>query len=279
MNKTSLKGKTAAQRFRASYVTTNYDDILDDPLVDLVMITTRHDSHTDLALNALKSGKNVFVEKPLAVNKEQLEELEQFFRNKKDPPVLMVGFNRRFSKYSFEIRKHTEKRINPLFIHYRMNAGHLPLDHWVHENGGRIIGECCHIIDLMTFFTGCKIASLSYEKITPATEHFSSTDNKSIILKYTDGSLAAIDYLSIGSSLFQKEYMEVHFDEKTIVLDDYRDLRGYGIKMRKISSRNAQKGHREELERLYSTLAGKEAEWPIPLWDMIQTTKTTFLIQ
>lgn len=275
MNQTGHKGKVVAQQYGANYVTSNYDHILNDANVDLVMVTTRHDSHAELTLKALRAKKNVFVEKPLVVKQQQLEKLEQFFDSSGNAPVLMVGFNRRFSKYARKIKKHTDNRVNPLFIHYRMNAGHISPDHWVHKNGGRIVGEACHIIDLMTFLTGCKIRSISYEEMTPQTQHFSNHDNKSIILKYEDGSVATIDYFAVGNRTFSKEYMEVHFDEKTIVMEDYRLLRGYGIKINEISRRTSEKGHIQELARLHETLSGKNPKWPIELWDMIQTTQLT----
>lgn len=272
MNRTGHKGKVVAEQYCANYVTTNYDDILSDKNVDLVFITTRHDSHADFTLKALMAGKNVFVEKPLAVNKQQLDNIATFFKDSLNTPLLMIGFNRRFSKYAKEIKKHTTKRINPLFIHYRMNAGYIPPENWVHEEGGRIIGEACHIIDLMTFLTGCKIKSISYDGLTPQTEHFLGTDNKSIILKYEDGSIATIEYFSVGNKKYSKEYMEVHFDEKTIVLDDYKALKGYGVRIKEITSRASEKGHFEELEVLYEILIKKTSKWPIELWDMIQTT-------
>jgi predicted dehydrogenase len=279
MNKTGYKGKIVAEQNGAHYVTTEYNDILNDDEVDLVLIATRHDSHSELTLKSLKAGKNTFVEKPLAVNEQQLEDINHFFKNCNDPPVLMVGFNRRFSKYAREIKTHTDRRINPLFIHYRMNAGYVPLDHWVHENGGRIIGEACHIIDLMTYFTGCQITSLSYDELSPQTEAISSSDNKSIILKYEDGSIASIDYFSVGNNAYPKEYMEIQFDQKTIVLDNYKSVKGYGIKIKELSSKNSQKGQLEELENLHQTLMHKGSEWPIPLWDMLQTTAVSFLLK
>ncbi len=279
MNKTGYKGKAVAQQYGAKYVTTEYNDILNDDEVDLVFITTRHDSHAELTLKSLQAGKNTFVEKPLAVNEQQLEDIKIFFENCNNPPALTVGFNRRFSKYAKEIKTHTDRRINPLYIHYRMNAGHVPLDHWIHENGGRIIGEACHIIDLMTYFTGSRITTISCEELSPQTEAFSSSDNKSVILKYEDGSIASIEYFAVGNNTYPKEYMEVHFDQKTIVLDNYKSVKGYGIKIKKLSSKNSQKGQLEELEYLHQTLMDKGSEWPIPLWDMIQTTAVSLLLK
>lgn len=283
LDRIGYKAKTVAERYNAAYATTNYNDILNDKNIDLVFITTRHDSHAKLTLKALEAGKHVFVEKPLATTQEDLDKIKAFYNSNPQSqtsnlPLLMVGFNRRFSQYAREIKKYTDKRINPLFIHYRMNVGYIPLDHWVHEHGGRIVGEACHIIDLMTFFTGCKIKSIIYEELTPKSEKFSSSDNKAIILKYEDGSICTIEYFAVGSKEFPKEYMEVHFDEKTILMDDFKSLKGYGININKISISNSQKGHFEELEKLHETLKGKTKQWPIEFWDMVQTTEITFLI-
>jgi len=279
MNRTGFKGKNVADQFEAEYTSTNVDDLLNDTSIDLIMIATRHDSHAELVLKSLKAGKHTFVEKPLAINQEELDEIKAFYQSDiANKPVLMTGFNRRFSKFSREIKKHTDKRINPLYIQYRMNAGHIPLDQWVHESGGRIIGEGCHLVDLMTYFTGSEIQSVSVEKISPNNDKIGATDNVSIVLKYKDGSVCNVQYFAVGSKEISKEYMEVHFDEKTIIMDDYKSLKGYGIKVNEISTSKSEKGQKEELEALYETLKGNKKEWPIELWDMIQTTEITFAI-
>lgn len=275
MDMDGLKAKNVADKYSAAFATTDYADILNDPAIDLVMICTRHDSHAGLTLKALQAGKHVFVEKPLATTREDLDLITHFYENNKDnkvKPCLLVGFNRRFSRYAQEIKKHTDKRINPLFIHYRMNAGYIPLDHWVHEHGGRMVGEACHIIDLMSFFTGSSIKSINAESLTPNNNKYSAGDNKAIILKYQDGSVAAIDYFAVGSTKLPKEYMEVHFDEKSIILDDYKSLKGYGVQINELSSKTSEKGHLLELERLYDTLRGGNKELPILLEDIFQTT-------
>ncbi len=277
MNRTGHKAQASASQFGARYATTNYEDILSDEKVDLVMICTRHDSHAKMTLQALEKGKHVFVEKPLAISEEDLKPIEEFYEGDGKKPLLMVGFNRRFSKYVQEIKVHTDKRINPLFIHYRMNAGYIPLDSWVHEDGGRIIGEGCHIIDLMTFFTGSEMESISFEELTPRTGYFSSSDNKSIVLKYKDGSVCTIHYFATGNKKIPKEYMEVHFDGKTIVMEDYKKLMGYGVNVKNISTSTSQKGQYEELIALHDSLSGVNANWPIELWDMVQTTNASFI--
>lgn len=280
VNRSGYKATHIAKQYGAKYSTTNYQDVLNDENVDLVFICTRHDSHADLVLEALQAGKHVFVEKPLATNLEELEKIEAFYNGtNKTKPILMVGFNRRFSKYAVEIKKHTSKRINPLFIHYRMNAGYIPLDHWVHENGGRIVGEACHIIDLMTNFIESTIESISYESLTPSSGHYSPTDNKSIILKYKDGSVATIEYFATGSKQLPKEYMEIHFDEKSIIMEDYKSLKGYGVKINEIKTSTSQKGQYEELEVLYNSLKNPNGKWPIDFWDIIQTTQIGIFIK
>ncbi len=279
VNRTGHKAKSVAEKYHATYATTDYQDVLNDKDVDLVMIATRHDSHAPLALQALQAGKHVFVEKPLATTQKELDAIKAFYADgTENKPVLFTGFNRRFSIYAQEIKKHTDKRINPLFIHYRMNAGYIPLDQWVHEDGGRIIGEACHIIDLMSFLTENTIKSVSVDSLMPATEKFSSSDNKAITLAFEDGSMSTIHYFAVGSKEYPKEHMEVHFDEKTIVLDDYKSLKGFGLKVEELSTATSQKGQYEELIRLYETIKKDKQKWPIDLWDMVQTTEVSFEI-
>jgi predicted dehydrogenase/threonine dehydrogenase-like Zn-dependent dehydrogenase len=280
IDKEGQRARAVAQKYGAAYASTNFEDVLNDENVDLILICTRHDSHGDLVMKALKAGKNVFVEKPLATNLQELEEIEKFYSEEslENKPLLMVGFNRRFSKYAQEIKKHTNQRINPLFILYRMNAGYAPADDWTQLNGGRIIGEACHQIDLVSFFTGAKIQSVSFESLTPKTEKFSESDNKSIILKYKDGSLATVEYLSCGHEKLPKEYLEIHFDGKTIVLKDFKSLSGYGLNIARLTTAQSEKGHLEELERLFKTLKGIEAEWPITLEEMLEVTAVTIQI-
>ena len=159
-----------------------------------------------------------------------------------------------------------------------MNAGFIPLDHWVHDNGGRIVGEGCHIIDLMTFFVGAKIISVNSENINPSNNRYSHQDNVSITLKYEDGSIASIQYFSVGSKNMPKESMEIHFDGKSLLMEDYQKLIGYGVDIKEISSKISQKGQFEELVAIHEKLSGKADNLPIELWDMFQTTEASILI-
>lgn len=274
-NRSGQKAKAIGNQYQVAYATSDYQELCNDPDLDLIMICTRHGNHAELALQALTAGKHVFVEKPLAINEEQLQGIKDFYANGTEgKPVLMTGFNRRFSKYAQEMKKATSKRSNPLLMHYRMNAGFIPYDHWTHDDGGRIIGEACHIIDLMTFFTESKVVSAHFEGLE-GNERVRKTDNLSLLLKYEDGSIAHIDYFATGSKQLSKEYLEIHFDDQSLVMDDYKSLKGYGVKLKDIQSSISEKGQKEELNFLYTTLK-EGGPWPIALWDMIQTTEITF---
>ena len=277
-NRTGLKARNTSSLFGAKYATNDYADILHDKEIDLVIICTRHNLHGKIVLDSLNAGKHTFVEKPLCTTQAELDAIKTFYQTTETPPILTVGFNRRFSKYALEIKKHVKKRINPLFIHYRMNVGHIPKDHWINteEGGGRIIGEACHIIDLFSFLTDSPVISFKAGTIRPKTESISSFDNTSIILEYEDGSVATLEYFTIGSKEFAKEYMEVHFDEKSIIMNDYNSLTGFGVKIKRIENPVPEKGQLEELQNLYLSLTDKQYQWPISLWEMLQTTEITF---
>jgi predicted dehydrogenase/threonine dehydrogenase-like Zn-dependent dehydrogenase len=280
-NRTGVKAQGLTQQFGAQYATTDYKEVLSDPDVDLVMICTRHNLHGQMALESIEAGKNTFVEKPLCTTEEELEKFRAFYSKAfgdQGPPLLMVGFNRRFSRYAREVKRLVSGRANPLFMHYRMNGGYIPLDHWVHseEGGGRIIGEACHIIDLFSFLTESRIRSFGAASLRPSTGSLNSSDNKSIFLEYEDGSLATLEYFSVGSKQLSKEFLEVHFDEKSIIVDDYKYIRGYGLKVADIRAREPDKGQLDELKILARYLSGGGDQWPISWESMLETTKITF---
>jgi predicted dehydrogenase/threonine dehydrogenase-like Zn-dependent dehydrogenase len=287
-NRRGSSAKAIAQEFGASYATTDYREILSDSEVDLVMICTRHNLHGRMVLDSLQAGKHTFVEKPLCTSKEELEAIKGFFgydtndllsqNLKLDVPLLMVGYNRRFSKYIQEVKKYTSRRINPLFIHFRMNAGYIPMNHWVHteEGGGRIIGEACHILDLFSFLTETQIKAYSASSFRPNNVSISKSDNKAIIFEYEDGSVANLEYFSVGSRELPKERLEVHFDEKTIIVDDFKRIYAYGINLKAPQKPVANKGHLEELRVLADCIAGRAESWPISLANLVETTQITF---
>lgn len=277
-----VNARNTAEQFGADLASTNYEEILSDDSVSLVMICTRHKSHARLALKALEAGKHVFVEKPLALTEEELNEIESFYsQNAGRPlPVLLTGFNRRFSPYLRKIHSYTRERQDPMIMNYRMNAGYIPLDHWVHgpEGGGRNRGEACHIYDLFTFLTESRVVSVCAGSIRPKTGHYSSSDNFTASIQFEDGSLATLTYTALGASSFPKEQAEVYVDGKILALDDYQKLSIFGAKWKGLESRTPDKGHLAELQCLAEALRG-ETEWPIPLWQQVQATKIALMIE
>jgi predicted dehydrogenase/threonine dehydrogenase-like Zn-dependent dehydrogenase len=272
-SRTGSNAKSTAENYGAKYATTDYRELLEDKNVDSVIIATRHNLHARMAIEALKAGKAVFLEKPMALNKEELDELVKVVNETKKP--FMVGFNRRFSKYAVEAKKHIENRINPMIINYQMNAGYIPRDNWVHteEGGGRIVGEACHIFDLFNFFTEAEIESITVDRITAKTEHYGSQDNAVITLKYMDGSVCSLTYTALGSSQYPKESCQIYFDGKIIVINDYKEIAGYGIK--NLKSSGSDKGYYGELIEFAKYIRG-DIQAPIPLWQLIQASEISF---
>ena len=273
VNRSGEKALNAARQFKAENMSSEQDDIFNDPDVDLVMICTRHNNHAELVLKGLKAGKNVYVEKPLATSLEQLDEIKKFYSDNegKQIPMLMVGFNRRFSKYAQEIKRLLDGRTAPVFIRYRMNAGFVPADAWVHGDGGRIIGEGCHLIDLMQYLIDKPVVDCSVAHFKPKAGYYLSEDNRFITMEYEDGSVSEVEYFACGSKELPKEYMEVHWENKSIIMDDYKLLTGYGVKVKSLKSALSKKGHEEEWLELYDAL--KAGRNPIDVNSMFRTTE------
>lgn len=269
-----------ATLYKIPAVVDSFETMCQNPDIDMVIISNNHASHGQMVLQSLKYGKHVYVEKPLAINSKELEDIENFYKENANLPVpiLMVGYNRRFSPLITSIQPHIQTRVNPLMISYRMNAGRLPDDHWIHREGGRIIGEACHIIDLFTYLTNSEVSEISNLSISPTNTYYHSVDNQSILFKFADGSVAHLQYFSTGNKQLSKEYMEIHFDGKSILLDDYQTLTGFGIGVSNQKYKSPQKGHIQELEYFAKYLLKQKPEWPIPLWQLLQTTKATFLL-
>jgi len=271
-----IHAEETAKRFGASYSTTDFHAVLDDDEIDMVLICTRHNLHAKMAIEAAKAGKAVFLEKPMAINQEELEELIDVIEKTKVP--FAVGFNRRFSPAASKAKDLVKHRINPMMIVYRVNAGYIPLDHWIQgeEGAGRIIGEACHMFDLFNYFTEAAIETIDASSISPKTEHITPRDNFIANIKYSDGSLCNLVYSSLGSYDMPKEYIEIHFDNNTLIINDFKELRIYGIK-RDGWKGSQNKGHLRELEAFYySIYEGKN--YPISIKDLIEVTKAAFLI-
>ncbi|BFH64121.1 bi-domain-containing oxidoreductase [Paenibacillus azoreducens] len=283
MSQTGHNAAETAKQFGAVYAATSYRLLLEDPEVDAVLIATRHDTHASIVLEALEAGKHVFVEKPLALTRPELEDIEKFYADLPDgksAPVLVTGFNRRFSPYAAKIKEITERRSNPMILNYRMNAGYLPLDHWTQteEGGGRNRGECCHIYDLFTYLTGSRVQRIHVSHIDPATKHYTHTDNFVATMEFGDGSVATVTYTALGSKSYPKEQMDIYVDGKNIFLDDYRRLLIAGSKAKGLETKISSKGQRETLERFGEAVQGR-TEWPIPLWQQIQASEIALEVE
>lgn len=280
-SRTGHNATATGKRFGADYCTTDYREVLADPDMDAVIVATRHDSHGRLALEALTAGKHVLLEKPLALADDELRAIEDFYAKGTGPkPVLLTGFNRRFSPYAQRIASRVAGRSNPMILNYRMNAGYIPIDHWVHgaEGGGRNRGEACHIYDLFTFLTGARVERVEAMAIRPKTGYYAASDNFVATLSFADGSVATLTYTALGATEYPKERLEVFVDGTVISLDDYRSLTIAAGKEKPLATRAADKGQKEELLAFAKAIKG-QAEWPIPLWQQVQATRISFEIE
>jgi predicted dehydrogenase/threonine dehydrogenase-like Zn-dependent dehydrogenase len=275
VSRTGHNALATSKQFSANYATTDYQDVLRDADVDAVVITTRHDLHAEMVLQALEKGKHVLVEKPLALTSHELDGIQKFYDNAdgNDVPLLLTGFNRRFSKYARAIKEITDKRTNPMILSYRMNAGYIPLEHWVHqeEGGGRNRGEACHIYDLFTYLIDSKVKQVSANTIHPTTEYYSRQDNFVATITFEDGSVANLIYTALGNSEYPKENLEVFVDGKVIKMTDYKSIEYVGLRGEKISDSVPDKGQKEELEQFITDI--KKGVWTIPLWQQVQATQ------
>jgi predicted dehydrogenase len=282
VTRTGHEAVSVARQYGGSVASTNVSEVLQSEDVDAVVIATRHDTHTPLALEALHAGKHVFVEKPLAIEDDELRELEEFFadRGEEKTPLLVTGFNRRFAPDISLLRQQLEPRSGPVAISYVMNVGRVRTDSWVvtPEGGGRNIGEACHIYDLFTALTGSRVVDVSVDVARPTTAFYNHRDNFVATVTFADGSLATLTYVAMGSTQAPKERMELFCDGRTYSLQDYRGLTtadGSGVRRRK---RKQDKGHRRILEAFLGC-ALRGGAWPIPLRDQIQATSVALRVE
>ncbi|MEX2161853.1 MAG: bi-domain-containing oxidoreductase [Anaerolineales bacterium] len=223
----SASGRPAAdlaRRYGFRYAASDEEQILQDRNVKAVAVLTRHHLHASQTLAALKAGKHVFCEKPLALDEKELAALEKALA-KKGTPLLIVGFNRRFAPLSRQLSGFLQPRSQPLAAHYRVNAGPLPAYHWLNDRsrgGGRILGEGCHFIDYLIFLVGSPPVAVSAAALP--SEGGNPQDNVQVTLRFGDGSIGTLAYLANGDRALPKERLEVFCDGKVAVLDDYRAL-------------------------------------------------------
>jgi predicted dehydrogenase/threonine dehydrogenase-like Zn-dependent dehydrogenase len=280
MSRTGSNAASVAKRHGAAYATTEYEEVLADDEVDLVLIATRHHLHAEMTLRALEAGKNVFVEKPLALNSEELDRIEAFYETH-EGPVLMTGFNRRFSPAAVRAKKALLGRTTPLVANYRMNAGYIPRDHWVHgpEGGGRNVGEACHIYDLFDYLVEAGVKDVSARSIEPSSDRWARNDNFVATVVYGDGSICTLSYTALGHDRHPKERLEIYADGHVLSLEDYKSLSTAGDnRTRWRSFRGPAKGHLEELGALAESLLGGEP-WPIPLEEQLEAMRIAFQVE
>jgi predicted dehydrogenase len=270
--------KLLERKYQPQKITSDYKSVLSDPNVGLIVIGTRHDLHGKMVIEGLQAGKHVLVEKPLSMSMQELNTIRELYSQ--NDKQLMVGFNRRFSPLTQEIKDAIKNVSTPKFIIYRVNAGHIPKHVWVQDlsiGGGRIIGECCHFIDYIKYLVNKPIKSYSFSNIPAGQNGIEANDNLSINISFEDGSLGTLQYIAVGNTKLPKERVEVHFANKSIVLDDFKALTFYGINKKNIRFRDFHKGYYEEMTLFAQAInSGKEL---IEVNSIIETTEMTIKIQ
>lgn len=275
-----LTAKSVAERYGASFCTSDPLEVVTSDDTDALLVATRHDQHAALVEAASRAGKPVFVEKPLAILESDLARLAAQAAEHGAPPV-MVGFNRRFSPLAVAAREFFASCTDPLTLVYRVNAGALPADHWVFDpvqGGGRILGEVCHFVDLACFVTGSLPERIYAEPIHVPTSPDPHRDSVSVSLRMQSGSVAHVHYLTHGDPSVSKEYFEVYGGGRTAILDNYRtlDLHRQNKKKRK-RLMNQAKGHAEEVTAFVRAVK-EGGPMPIDFESLVAVSQTGFLI-
>lgn len=271
---TPSKAKHYAGKFGFEIGAGSADELIADKEINTVFIATRHDSHADYVIKALKADKNVFVEKPLCLHPEELEPIAEAYKGSKGR--LVVGFNRRLAPNTLTMLKTFSNGL-PKSINMRINAGNVPPEHWVHDpqvGGGRIIGEGCHFIDLCNAIAGSKLLSVSANALGGAPELM---DTAVMSLQYEDGSIASISYFSNGNHKVPKERIEVFSGTKSAIIDDFKLLTIYGDSVEKHKLSNQDKGHKAFLHAYCKALKGEESNIP-SFEEVYESTLATFKI-
>jgi polar amino acid transport system substrate-binding protein len=276
-----ISARGIGEKYDFARVAASAEEVFADAAANLVVIATRHDSHAGLARRALEEGRHVFVEKPLALNDEELDGVLRAARASRGQ--LLVGYNRRFSPHARACAEAFAARREPLSIAYRVNAGRIARTSWIQdsrEGGGRIIGEVCHFIDLMHFLTGAVTTRVYAESITSRNEEIVDEDSIFVTLRFSDGSNGQIAYLAEGDRALAKERVEVFGGGKTFVIEDFRSATLYerGRERRQAKLRAQDKGQAAEVRALCA-MVREGAPAPIALADLAATTRATFRIR
>jgi predicted dehydrogenase/threonine dehydrogenase-like Zn-dependent dehydrogenase len=272
-----ITSKNVADKFGFNFCSSEAKDVLGNEKVNTIFIATPHASHASLVIKSIAAGKNVFVEKPLAVNEEELKQVIQTYKSCNQS--LLVGFNRRFAPVSIAVKKEFVNTGEPVVINIRVNAGFIPKDNWVQQKGvgdGRIIGEICHFIDLMQFFTDSEPVKVHAECISTNNDKITAADNIAIIVRFKNGSLGNLVYVANGDKGMPKEMIEVFGANKIGVINDFKE--GVVYKNGKqVKLKSSGKGHKEEVDSFIESLRTGNPS-PISFRSICLTTLTTFKI-
>jgi predicted dehydrogenase len=269
-----LSGTHLAKKYAITKSSTDYREMLQDPELGLVIITTRHNLHAQMAAESLNAGKDVFVEKPLALTREEFKNVKEAYGD--GNRSLSVGFNRRFSPHTLAVKKALGAKPGPMNLVATMNAGTIPPGVWVHDTeigGGRIIGEACHLLDLMVYLAGSPIEAVCMNSLGPNPEV--NTDNASILLRFVNGSNGVVNYFANGHKAYSKERVEVYTQGRVAVIDNFRKTEAYGFPGFKRLKTSIDKGHQAQF-KLLTELLVQQGEALIPFPDIENVTLASF---
>jgi len=273
-----ITAKNVAEKFGFNKASSEASDVFSNSEINTIFIATPHNSHSKYVIEGVQAKKHIFVEKPLAMNYAELEEVKKVYSG--STSKLMVGFNRRFSPIAQELKKRFKGADEPFVINIRINAGFIPKDHWTQledVGGGRIVGEMCHFIDLMQFFTDAKPVSVFADCITSENSLITVADNINVLVKFSDGSIGNLIYVANGDKSLPKEHIEVFCAGKVGIINDFRDgVFHSGNKVEKLKLGG--KGHKQEILAFIDALTS-EKNSPISFESIYKTTLVTFKIQ
>jgi predicted dehydrogenase len=277
--KSGVSGHHAREKFGFRYATNRESELLEDPSINSIVIATPHNLHAGQVVAALEAGKHVFCEKPLCLNVDELQLIWEA-REKHQEPLLMVGFNRRWAPAAVELAGFFEEVRAPLHIVCRVNAGHLPVEHWTRDlevGGGRLIGEACHFVDFLGFVARSRPRRVTTTGIGKGAH--SEPDNCSVTIEFENESIGTLAYLTNGSSRMSKERIEVFGGGRSAVVDDWRRLTLYGKDERRVRNWrwSAQKGHLEELQQFAEAVTKGHSDLP-PFSGYAATMAATFAV-
>jgi predicted dehydrogenase/threonine dehydrogenase-like Zn-dependent dehydrogenase len=277
---TGVRAQALGKKYKFNYCTSEPKNIFNDDQSDCIYILTRHDSHAELTISALEAGKHVFVEKPLALSEHQLSLITD--AQERSGKILLVGFNRRFAPMAIKMKNFFGSRAQPLFMNYRSNVGYRPPNHWLHnpqQGGGVVLGEACHFIDFCYWFVGKPVTNIDVYALNGRNTGLISEDNVHISLRFSDGSIATISYLSNGSIAYSREKIEVHCDNKTADLTDFKQLDladGKNIRRSK-NWVSADYGHKKQTETFIQAIIKNDAT-SIDTKGYLESSYTTLLV-